>query len=160
MSARTMLLPFLCPQEAKDSSTWGPRTQPELNWTMVVPQTCSPDPFLACWTALARHLVWFRCISLAPSTNGTHSEVLSAVQLRPPVVCNSLQHARPPCPSPTPGAYTNSCPLSRWCHLAISSSVVPFSSCRQSLPASGRDWLIFQWVNSSHEVAKVLECEL
>ena len=45
--------------------------------------------------------------------------------------------ARPPCPSPTPGAYPNSCPLSWWCHPAISSSVVPFSSCPQSFPASG-----------------------
>ena len=47
------------------------------------------------------------------------------------------QHARPPCPSPTPGAYSNSCPLSQWCHPAISSSVVPFSSRLQSFPASG-----------------------
>ena len=47
------------------------------------------------------------------------------------------QHARPPCPSPTPGVYPNSCPLSRWCHPTTSSSVVPFSSCPQSLPASG-----------------------
>ena len=47
------------------------------------------------------------------------------------------QHARPPCPSPTPGVYSNSCPLSQWCHPAISSSVIPFSSCPQSLPASG-----------------------
>jgi len=47
------------------------------------------------------------------------------------------QHARPPCPSPTPGVYSNSCPLSRWCHPAISSSVIPLSSCPQSLPASG-----------------------
>ena len=46
------------------------------------------------------------------------------------------QHARPPCPSPTPGVYSNSCPSSQWCHPAISSSVVPFSSCPQSLPAS------------------------
>ena len=46
-------------------------------------------------------------------------------------------NAKPPCPSPTPGVYSNSCPLSRWCHPAISSSVVPFSSCSQSLPASG-----------------------
>ena len=48
-----------------------------------------------------------------------------------------LQHARPPCPSPTPGVYSNSCPLSRWCHPTLSSSVVPFSSCLQSFPASG-----------------------
>ena len=49
---------------------------------------------------------------------------------------HELQHAKPPCPSSTPGVYSNSRPLSRWCHLAISSSVVPFSSCPQSLPAS------------------------
>jgi len=48
-----------------------------------------------------------------------------------------LQHARPPCPSPTPRVHPNSCPLSRWCHPTISSSVVPFSSCPQSFPASG-----------------------
>ena len=48
-----------------------------------------------------------------------------------------LQHMTPPCPSPTPGVYSNSCPSSQWCHPAISSSVVPSSSCPQSLPASG-----------------------
>ena len=48
-----------------------------------------------------------------------------------------LQHAGPPCPSPTPGVYSNSCPLSRWCHPSISPSVVPFSSCFQSFLASG-----------------------
>ena len=50
---------------------------------------------------------------------------------------NGLQHARPPCPSPTPGVYSNSCPFSWWCHPTISSSVVPFSSHLQSFPASG-----------------------
>ena len=50
---------------------------------------------------------------------------------------HGLQHARLPCPSPTPRVYSNSCPLSRWCHPTISSSVVPFSSCPQSFPASG-----------------------
>ena len=65
----------------------------------------------------------------------------SSVQFSCSVVSNSLwphesQHARPPCPSPTPRVYSNSCPSSRWCHPAISSSVVPFSSCPQSLPAS------------------------
>ena len=49
---------------------------------------------------------------------------------------HGLQHARPPCPSPTPGVYSNSCPLSRWCHPTISSSVIPFS-CLQSFPALG-----------------------
>ena len=50
---------------------------------------------------------------------------------------HGLQHTRPPCPSPTPGAYSNSCPSSLWCHPTISSSVIPFSSCLQSFPASG-----------------------
>ena len=63
-------------------------------------------------------------------------------QFSPSVLSDSLrpqesQHARPPCPSPTPGAYPNSCPSSRWCHPAISSSVIPFSSCLQSFPALG-----------------------
>ena len=49
---------------------------------------------------------------------------------------HELQHARPPCPSPTPGVHSNSRPSSRWCHPAISSSVIPISSCPQSLPAS------------------------
>ena len=67
---------------------------------------------------------------------------ISSVQFSCSVVSNTLQphesqHARPPCPSPTPGVHSNSCPLSRWCHPAISSSVVPFSSCPQFLPASG-----------------------
>ena len=58
------------------------------------------------------------------------------------VVSDSLrprgpQHARPPCPSPAPGACSDSCPLCRWCHPTISSSVIPFSSCLQSFPASG-----------------------
>ena len=50
---------------------------------------------------------------------------------------HGLQYARPSCPSPTPGVYSNSCPLSRWCHPTVSSSVIPFSSLLQSFPASG-----------------------
>ena len=57
----------------------------------------------------------------------------SCPTLRP----HGLQHSRPPCPSPTPGACSDSCPLRRWCHPTISSSVVPFSSHLQSFPASG-----------------------
>ena len=65
----------------------------------------------------------------------------SLAQFSLSVVSNSLrphesQHARPPCPLPTPGVHSNSCPLSQWYHPAISSSVVPFFSCPQSLPAS------------------------
>ena len=65
----------------------------------------------------------------------------SSVQFSHSVVSKSLwlhesQHTRPPCPSPAPGVYSNSCPLSRWCHPTISSSVIPFSSCPQSFPVS------------------------
>ena len=68
--------------------------------------------------------------------------LINSVQFSPSVVSNSLrphelQHTRPPCPSPTPGVHSNSRPSSGWCHPAISSSVIPFSSCPQSLPASG-----------------------
>ena len=59
---------------------------------------------------------------------------LSHVQL---FATHELQHTRPPCPSPTPRVYSNSCPLSWWCHPTVSSSVVPFFSCLQSFPASG-----------------------
>ena len=67
---------------------------------------------------------------------------LKETQFSRSVVSDSLQphesqHARPPCPSPTPGVYPASCPSSWWCHPAISSSVSPFSSCPQTLPASG-----------------------
>ena len=70
------------------------------------------------------------------------SFMLSSVQFSCSVVSNSLwphglQHARLPCPSPTPRVYSNSCPLSPWCHLTISSSVIPFSSNLQSFQASG-----------------------
>ena len=60
----------------------------------------------------------------------------SVAQLCPTLQPHESQHARPPCPSPTPGVHSNSRPSSQWCHPAISSSVVPFSSCPQSLPAS------------------------
>ena len=70
----------------------------------------------------------YSCLSLHFS-----SVTQSCLTLRP----HGLQHARPPCPSPTPGAYSNSYPLSRWCHPTISSSVVLFSPCLQSFPALG-----------------------
>ena len=74
---------------------------------------------------------------ISPIIVGTYQfssvQLLSCVWLWP----NGLQHARPPCPSSTPGVYSNSCPLSRWCHPTISSSVIPFSSCLQSFPVSG-----------------------
>ena len=78
----------------------------------------------------------FLLIYLSPSVQ------FSSVQFSLSVVFNSLwphepQHTKPPCPSPTPRVYPNSCPSSWWCHPTISSSIVPFSSCPQSFPASG-----------------------
>ena len=70
-------------------------------------------------------------IQLMASVQFSHSVLSDFLQPHEP------QHARPPCPSPTPGVYPNSCPLSWWCHPAISSFVVPFSFCPQSFPASG-----------------------
>ena len=68
---------------------------------------------------------------------------------------HELQHARPPCPSPTPGVHSNSCPWSWWCYPAISSSVVPFSSCPQSFPASGSFPMsqLFAWGGQSTGVS-------
>ena len=84
----------------------------------------------------------------------TLSDSFSTVQFSRSVVSNSLrpheQHAKPPCPSPTPGVYPNSCPLSQWCHPTISSSIIPFSQHQD----------LFQWISSSHQVAKVLEFQL
>ena len=61
----------------------------------------------------------------------------SVTQSCPTLWPHELQHATPPCPSPTPRVHPNSCPLSQWSHPTISSSLVPFSSCLQSFPASG-----------------------
>ena len=79
------------------------------------------------------------CIPTGPP--GNHDAPSHSVQFSHSVVSDSLrphesQHARPPCPSPTPGVYANSCPSSWWCHPTISSSVVPFSSHLQPFPAS------------------------
>ena len=89
------------------------------------------------WSRLAHWTRFWYC-----SPTAITIWALSSVQFSCSVVSDSLrphelQHTRPPCPSPTPGTYSNSCPLSRWCHPVISYSVVPFSSCPQSLPASG-----------------------
>jgi len=68
---------------------------------------------------------------------------------------HEMQHSRPPCPSPTPGVQPNPCLLSQWCHLTISSSVIPFSSCPQSFPASGSFPMsqLFAWGGQSTGVS-------
>ena len=84
-----------------------------------------------------------------------------SVQFSHSVVSDSFRphgehHPRSPCPSPTPGVYSNLCPLNRRCHLTIASSVIPFSSCLQTFPHHG----LFQWVSSSHQEAKVSQFQL
>ena len=82
----------------------------------------------------------YRSLTVFPSSRHSTLSTFSSVQFSRSVMSDSLwphepQHARPPYPSPTPQVHPNSCPLSPWCHPAISASVVPFSSCPQSLPA-------------------------
>ena len=79
-------------------------------------------------TSVSRHLGCFHIFSSVHFNRSVMSD-----SLRP----HELPHATPPCPSPTPRVHPNPCPLSQWCHPTISSSVVPFSSCPQSFPASG-----------------------
>ena len=76
-------------------------------------------------------IIIFHNLTISSVQFGHHSVMSDSLKL------HELQHARPPCPSPTPRVYSNSCPLSRWCHPTISSSVVFFSSCLRSFPASG-----------------------
>ena len=88
-----------------------------------------------------RHL-WYYTLKKYVVTFDRGCSLFSSVQFSCSVVSDSLQphglqHTRLPCPSPTPRAYSNSCPLSQWCHPTISSYVVPFSSCHQSFSASG-----------------------
>ena len=78
-------------------------------------------------------MVSFQYIFLKYNSVQFSSVIVMSDSLRP----HESQHARPPCPSPTPRVYSNSCPSSRWCHPAISSPAIPFSSCPQFLPASG-----------------------
>ena len=117
---------------------------------------CTPPSSFARGTSHARILEWV-AISFSKGSSGPKDgtyvscvgrQILypgatwkASVEFSRSVVSNSLrphesQHARPPCPSPTPRVHSNSLPSSQWCHWAISSSVIPFSSCPQSLPAS------------------------
>ena len=92
--------------------------------------------------------IWGRLLGYS---SAQFSRSVVSDSLRP----NELQHSRSPFPSPTPGVHSNSCPSSQWCHPAISSSVVPFSSCPQSLPASESSPMsqIFTWVGQSIRVS-------
>ena len=106
-------------------------------------------------SSLPRDQTCVSCIAGRFLTVRTLSVQVSCSVVSDSLQPHELQNARFPCPSPTPGTYSNSCPLSRWCHPTISSSVVPFSSCLQFFPASGSflasqfftsillDWLVW-----------------
>ena len=98
-------------------------------WTTIVsqPQTSSVFRFKVCSFTFKLQRRWGNNISVH------FSRSVMSDSLQP----HGLQHIRLPCPSPTPGACSNSCPFSWWCHPTTSSSVIPFSSCLQSFPASG-----------------------
>ena len=93
-----------------------------------------------------------KCLSMHKHISVQFSHSVMSDSLRP----HGLQHARPPCPSPTPGFYSNSCPLSQWCHPTISSSVVLSPPTFNLSQHQG----LFKWVSSLHQVAKVLEFKL
>jgi len=95
--------------------------------SLILGLNCSSSLVLKC----KLRLLVFRSFFILLISQFSHSVVSNFLQP------HGLQHARPPCPSPTPGIYSNSCPFSWWCHLTISSTVVPFSSCLQYFPASG-----------------------
>ena len=102
----------------------------------------------------------FNLYPVISKENYSLNHILSSVQFSRSVLSESLrphelQHARPPCPSPSPGVHSDSRPLSQWCHPAISSSVVPFSSCPQSLPPSESFPMsqLFVWCSQSTGVS-------
>ena len=88
-----------------------------------------------CYSYYRNMLCWcfWGTVLFCPFSSVQFSHSVMSDSLQP----HGLQHARPPCPSPTPGVYSNSCLLSQWCHPTISSSIILISSCLQSFPASG-----------------------
>ena len=135
-------------------SPWGHRVSDwgtEPNWW------CGPQPYLTqrnhepCRGGPPKmDRSWWRVLTKRPLEKGMANHFSIHALRNPWAVSQSscsvrsdslqphlLQHTRPPCPSPTPRVYSNSCTLSQWCHPTISSSVIPFSSCLQSFPASG-----------------------
>ena len=106
------------------------------------------------------NLLWYVVLAKLHIRRKSNIPWFSSVQFSRSVVSDSLrphesQHTRPPCPSPTPRVHPDSCPSSQWCHPAISSSVVPFSLCPQSLPASGSFPMsqLFAWGGQSTRVS-------
>ena len=128
-----------------------------FSWEISSHFSCCP-PVSTCWFFLGAFKSFFPFVLIFSSF------IIMCVdffQFSRSVVSDSLwphesQHARPPCPSPTPRVHSDSCPSSQWCHPAISFSVIP----SPPAPNPSQHQGLFQWVNSSHEVAKILEFQL
>ena len=116
-----------------------------FHWSIVDLQYFVSFRYTAKWfsyTCFLHILFHFRLLHNIAYSSLCYAVIPCSIQFSHSVMSDSLwpherQHARPPCPSPTPGVYPNSCPLSQWCHPTMLSSVIPFSSCLQSFPASG-----------------------
>ena len=110
---------------------------------------------------VSAQILYFGGLSPKVTVFGIGALGSNSIQFSCSVVSDSLrphepQHARPPCPSPTPGVYSNSCPVSQWCHPTISSSVSPPPPAFNVSQHQG----LFKWVSSLHQVAKILEFQL
>ena len=131
-------------------------------WQVIIRETRSK---LLVWKDKApfrtRTTLFIKPADQEPGRLTSQRVIFSSVQFSRSVGANSLrphesQHTRPPCPSPTPGVHSDSHPSSQWCHPALSSSVVP----SPPAPNPSQHHSLFQWVNTSREVAKVLELQL
>ena len=116
-----------------------------FHWSIVDLQYFVSFRYTAKWfsyTCFLHILFHFRLLQNIAYSSLCYAVIPCSIQFSHSVMSDSLrlhglQHAKPPCPSPAPRVHPNSCPLSWWCHPTVSSSVVPFSSCPQSFPASG-----------------------
>ena len=125
-----------------------------IQFQIWLDQRCEENQNMSLWSIPLWHkaiLNWKQWRSSKPRKSSPFSagsvQLLSHSVMSDSLQPHGLQHTRPPCPSRTPGVYSNSCPSSQWCHPAISSSVIPFSSCPLSLPASGSFPMsqLFEW---------------
>ena len=139
LQARTLSgLPFPSPMQESEKWKWSRSVVPDS----LRPHGPQPTRLLCPRIFQARVLEWVAFAFSIQMSGKCKNKFLYTVQFSHWVVYDSLrphglQNARLPCPSPTPGVYSNSCLLSQWCHPAISSSVIPFSSCPLSFPATG-----------------------
>ena len=125
-------LQYSCLENPRDRGAW---------WAALCGVTHSQTQLkrLSSSSRVYIRLLQIRCLTFVVQRTIKAVVQFSSVAQSCPTLCNPMNHqqARPPCPSPTPRIHPHPCPLSQWCHPIISSSVVPFSSCPQSFPASG-----------------------